>query len=101
MRQYRYMLFQNLDIDRLNECAEIFKGTHYFTNFTKRHQKTTTRTIDDIKISKVDLDDPHKKEFPDLHQTLSPIFVGIYGESFLWNMVRKMVRVLLMWQPIK
>ena len=52
MRQYRYMLFQDLDVDKLNDCAEVFKGTHNFTNFTKRFQKTTTRTIDDIKITK-------------------------------------------------
>ena len=93
MRQYRYMLFQDLDIDKLRECAEIFKGTHNFTNFTKRSQKTTTRTIDDIKVTKVDLEDYHKREFPNLHDTLSPIFIDIYGESFLWNMVRKMMRV--------
>lgn len=95
MRHYRYMLFQDLDIDRLRECAEVFKGTHNFTNFTKRFQKTTTRTIDDIKVTKVDLDDYHKSEFPNLHDTLSPIFVDIYGESFLWNMVRKMMRVFI------
>ena len=93
MRQYRYMLFQDLDIDKLRDCAEIFKGTHNFTNFTKRFQKTTTRTIDDIKVTKVDLEDYHKREFPNLHDTLSPIFIDIYGESFLWNMVRKMMRV--------
>ena len=93
MRHYRYLLFQDLDIDKLNEVAEVFKGTHNFTNFTKRFQKTTTRTIDDIKISKVDLEDYHKREFPKLHDTLSPIFIDIYGESFLWNMVRKMMRV--------
>ena len=28
-----------------------------------------------------------------MHDTLSPVFVDIYGESFLWNMVRKMMRV--------
>lgn len=95
MRQYRYMLFQDLDIDKLKEVAEMFKGTHNFTNFTKRHQKTTTRTIDDIKITQVDLDDYHKREFPNLHDTLCPIFVDIYGESFLWNMVRKMMRVFI------
>ena len=95
MRQYRYMLFQDLDMDKLQECAEIFKGTHNFTNFTKRFQKTTTRTIDDIKITKVDLNDYHKREFPNWHETISPIFVDIYGESFLWNMVRKMMRVFL------
>ena len=93
MRQYRYLLFQDLDIDKLNEVAEIFKGTHNFTNFTKRFQKTTTRTIDDIKITKVELDDYHKREFPNLHDTIAPIFIDIYGESFLWNMVRKMMRV--------
>jgi len=93
MRQYRYMLFQDLDIDKLRECAEIFKGTHNFTNFTKRFQKTTTRTIDDIKVTKVDLEDYRKREFPNLHDTISPIFIDIYGESFLWNMVRKMMRV--------
>lgn len=93
MRQYRYMLFQDLDIDKLRECAEIFKGTHNFTNFTKRFQKTTTRTIDDIKVTKVDLEDYHKREFPNLHDTISPIFIDVYGESFLWNMVRKMMRV--------
>ena len=87
------MLFQDLDIDKLRECAEIFKGTHNFTNFTKRFQKTTTRTIDDIKVTKVDLEDYHKREFPNLHDTISPIFIDIYGESFLWNMVRKMMRV--------
>ena len=80
MRQYRYMLFQDLDIDKLRECA-------------KRFQKTTTRTIDDIKVTKVDLEDYHKREFPNLHDTISPIFIDIYGESFLWNMVRKMMRV--------
>ena len=95
MRHYRYILFQDFDVDKLRECGEVFKGTHNFTNFTKRHQKTTTRTIDDIKITKVSLDDYHKKEFPNLHETLSPIFVDIYGESFLWNMIRKMMRVFI------
>ena len=93
MRQYRYLLFQDLDIDKLNEVAELFKGTHNFTNFTKRFQKTTTRTIDDIKITKVELDDYHKREFPNLHDTIAPIFIDIYGESFLWNLVRKMMHV--------
>ena len=95
MRQYRYMLFQDLDVDKLREVADVFIGTHNFTNFTKRYQKTTTRTIDDIVINAVELDDYHKREFPNLHETISPIFVDIYGESFLWNMVRKMMRVFI------
>lgn len=94
-RHYRYILFDDLDINKLNECADVFKGTHNFTNFTKRFQKTTTRTIDDIKISRPTLNDYHKKEFPNLHDTLSPIFVDIYGESFLWNMIRKIMKVFI------
>lgn len=94
MRQYRYLLFRDdLDIDKLNEVADVFKGTHNFTNFTKRFQKTTTRTIADIKISQPTLEDYHKRDFPNLHEPLTPIFLDIYGESFLWNMVRKMMRV--------
>ena len=30
-----------------------------------------------------------------MNKTYTPIFVDIYGESFLWNMVRKMIRVFL------
>ena len=98
MRWYRYVLFEkDLDIDLMNQVAEIFKGTHDFTNFTKRKQKTTTRTIDDIRISQVDLDENiYNKNSNWAHlNNYSPTFVDIYGESFLWNMVRKMIRVFL------
>lgn len=98
MRWYRYILFEpDLDIGLLNQVAEIFKGTHNFTNFTKRKQKTTTRTIDDIKISQVDLEENiHNKNSHWAHlNDYKPTFIDIYGESFLWNMVRKMIRVFL------
>ena len=99
MRWYRYILFEeDLDIDLLRQTAELFKGTHNFTNFTKRKQKTTERTIEDIRISKPTIDEADKNKnnnFAHLNKTYSPIFVDIYGESFLWNMVRKMMRVFL------
>jgi len=99
MRWYRYILFEkDLDINLLKEVAEIFKGTHNFTNFTKRKQKTTTRTIEDIRISSPLFDEADKNLNSDcahLNKTYSPIFVDIYGESFLWNMVRKMMRIFL------
>ena len=58
MRWYRYILFEeDLDIDLLRQTAEVFKGTHNFTNFTKRKQKTTERTIEDIVISKPTIDE--------------------------------------------
>ena len=99
MRWYRYILFEeDLDIELLRKTAEVFKGTHNFTNFTKRKQKTTTRTIDDIIITKPIIDESDRNrnnDFAHLNKSYSPIFVDIYGESFLWNMVRKMIRVFL------
>ena len=99
MRWYRYILFEeDLDIDLLRQTAEVFKGTHNFTNFTKRKQKTTERTIDDIIISTPTIEESEKNknnDFAHLNKSYTPIFVDIYGESFLWNMVRKMIRVFL------
>lgn len=106
-RWYRYVLFGNdLDIDRLREISKLFIGEHDFTNFTKRYQKTTVRTIDNIEISVPDIKPDerldmnfktnnfnNKQDFINLNQLYSPIFVDIYGESFLWNMIRKMMRV--------
>lgn len=99
MRWYRYILFEDdLDIDLLRKTAEVFKGTHNFTNFTKRKQKTTRRTIEEVVISQPIIDENERNknnDFAHLNKTYNPIFVDIYGESFLWNMVRKMIRVLL------
>lgn len=106
-RWYRYILFRNdLDINKLNEVARVFEGKHDFTNFTKRYQKTTVRTIDKINItsSNIKLDKRmfrnskannfnSNQDFSSLNETYTPIFVDIYGESFLWNMIRKMMRV--------
>ncbi len=97
MRKYRYILFdQGLDMEAIQKAANIFTGTHNFTNFTKRNQKTTTRTIDKIEIFKPTINENIKnknKNYPHLNTTYEPIFFDIYGESFLWNMVRKMMRV--------
>ncbi|MBQ6813380.1 MAG: tRNA pseudouridine(38-40) synthase TruA [Methanobrevibacter sp.] len=99
MRWYRYILFEeDLDMDLLRQTAELFKGTHDFMHFTKRYQKTTVRTIDDIKISTpvIDEDDKNKNSsFAHLNKSYTPVFIDIYGESFLWNMVRKMVRIFI------
>ena len=63
MRWYRYILFEeNLDMDLLRQTAEVFKGTHNFTNFTKRKQKTTERTIEDIIISRPAIDEDSKNK---------------------------------------
>lgn len=99
MRWYRYVLFnEDLDLSTLKGVANVFKGTHNFTNFTKRKQKTTTRTIEDIKITCPTINEDcknSKNSYAHLNNSYYPIFVDIYGESFLWNMVRKMIRVFL------
>ena len=82
-RHYRYILLEkNININLIKECAKIFEGTHNFINFSKRKQKTPTRTIDKINIIT-----------PEINNNNQPIFIDIYGESFLWNMVRKMARI--------
>lgn len=84
-RHYRYLLplIQDevpIDFDKMAEAAGLFRGTHNFINFSKRSERNPVRTIDEIKV----------KEERDLIQ------VDVVGESFLWNMVRKIVSVLLM-----
>ena len=82
-RRYCYLFPLNmdtLDFDNMVEASKMFKGTHDFTNFSKRNEKKPVRTIDKIEL----------KERKDLIQ------IDVVGESFLWNMVRKIVSVLLM-----
>jgi tRNA pseudouridine38-40 synthase len=83
-RHYRYLLplvpaDVYPDLNKMIEAAELFRGTHDFTNFSKKSDRNPVRTIDDIKV----------KKGADLIQ------VDVVGESFLWNMVRKIVSVLL------
>lgn len=83
-RHYRYLLPMIPDVmppnfNKMAEAAEVFRGTHDFTNFSKKSERNPVRTIKEIKV----------KEEKDLIQ------VDVVGESFLWNMVRKIVSILL------
>jgi tRNA pseudouridine38-40 synthase len=87
-RHYRYFFKDNfqedqLDIKSIEKLSKIFEGTHDFTNFSKRDQKSPIRKIDkiDVVISK----NPDKKSLK--------LYIDVFGESFLWNMVRKMMKV--------
>lgn len=81
-RHYRYILPNiGYDVDAIKEGAKKMIGTHSFHNLSKRDrtkEKSPIRTIYDIKIS--------ENEFY--------LTVDIIGESFLWNMVRKIVGAL-------
>jgi len=62
------------------QAAKLFIGTHDFRNFSKKSERNPVRTIEKMEIGK-------DKDL---------ICVDVIGESFLWNMVRKIVSVLLM-----
>ncbi len=71
---------EELDFDKMNEAMKFFIGEHNFRNFSKRHEKNPNRKIFDMNM-KVD-------------ENL--MVFTVEGESFLWNMVRKMVTSLIL-----
>jgi tRNA pseudouridine38-40 synthase len=76
-RAYRYILYSPEVVEeRARECSKLFMGTHDFSNFaTMESNKSPIRTVRTIDISK----------HGDLY------FIDISADSFLWNMVRKIV----------
>jgi tRNA pseudouridine38-40 synthase len=74
-RWYRYHLGKELDVNSMKSAASLFIGKHDFQNFCRESERSTIREIDSIKISR-------KGNF---------IYFDIRAESFLWNMVRRIV----------
>ena len=78
-RWYRYFLFNSgLDVDKMKKASELFVGVHDFSNFARIENKNPVRKINSLKIKE-------KGDF---------IIIDIKAESFLWNMVRRIVSVL-------
>jgi len=78
-RYYRYILFDDdLNLEAMNSAASKFEGTHDFTNFSKRIERNPIRKIESVKILE---DDDY-------------YLIDVVGESFLWQMVRKIVKVI-------
>lgn len=140
-KHYRYIFFEkDLNIEAMKKLAELFKGKHNFTNFSKKSQKSPIRNVNDIKVrnpvfsneiysqksgtpnyfksslryshdSKESVDFTKSKYFGELKNigkfnqnfedvslneaSYDSIFIDVYGESFLWNMIRKMMRIFL------
>jgi len=85
-RHYRYLMINedevdsnNFNLDKMIDAAMIFKGTHNFLNFSKRSERNPVRTMLEIQVINEG----------------NAIHLDVIGESFLWNMIRKMVTVLL------
>jgi tRNA pseudouridine38-40 synthase len=81
-RKYRYVMSrEQYDISKIRAASKILEGTHDFANFcTSVGNKSTVRTVErvDVRVS----------------GTLT--MIDIQANSFLWNMVRKIVAALTM-----
>jgi tRNA pseudouridine38-40 synthase len=83
-RHYKYVFFKDpydekvLNLKKMQDASKILEGSHNFQNFSKRCERTPTRNVKELKVSQ-------NKMFT---------IIDVVGESFLWNMVRKMVKVI-------
>ncbi|QUH26364.1 tRNA pseudouridine(38-40) synthase TruA [Serpentinicella alkaliphila] len=80
-RKYSYNVPEHLNIELMEEAANLLIGTHDFIGFSsvKKSNKSTVRTIEEISFIKED-------------KVLKIVFVG---DGFLHNMVRIIVGTLL------
>lgn len=85
-RHYKYVFFNDqydvngLNLKNMQNVSKILEGTHNFQNFSKRSERNPTRNIKHLTVSQND----------------DITVFDVVGESFLWNMVRKMVHVITM-----
>jgi tRNA pseudouridine38-40 synthase len=81
-RHYRYTIVNNddLNLDKIREASQIFQGSHDFSNFSKRSERNPVRKIDNVEINVND----------------NLLIIDVIGESFLWNMVRKISTALFL-----
>lgn len=70
----------SLDFKKMEEAMKYFIGEHNFRNFSKRHEKNPNRKIIDMNMKVEE----------------NVMVFTVVGESFLWNMVRKMVTSLIL-----
>jgi len=83
-RKYRYILSADgYDISKMREAAKLFIGEHNFLNFSKKdkkNQKSPVRNVEKL----------------DIRSQGSVIRIDIEANSFLWNMIRKIVSSLIL-----
>ena len=78
-KKYSYFLFKNFDTDVIQEACRLISGKHDFFNFCKIDR---TKTVDYTKKIEV-------KSFID-----DCIRLDFTGESFLWEMVRRLANAI-------
>lgn len=70
---------ENINVNKIREAMTYFVGKHNFRNFSKRNEKNPNREIISVDLKEYD----------------NVLVFTIVGQSFLWNMVRKMVTALI------
>jgi len=80
-KDYVWWVKSPLDLERMEQCAQVFVGKHDFHNFTERpgEQGSTLVVVEDLRLKPVE----------DL------ILVRFAASHFLWKMVRRVVGVLV------
>ncbi len=80
-RKYYYYVKDKLDLIKMREVAEVFIGEHDFTTFTnaKSKKKSMVRNISKIEVVE-------KENYIDVFFT---------GNGFLYNMVRKLMTIII------
>lgn len=80
-RVYKYFLFNDgYDIKKIRSAAKLFEGEHSFHNFCILEARSAVRKIKKITVKR-------QGDF---------LVLTFYGESFLWQMIRRIVTALRM-----
>ena len=80
-RSYRYILYDNgYDIHAMRDASELLQGIHDFKNFTLEKNSSTIREIKSIAVRVLG----------------SFVIIDVAADSFLWNMVRRIVTGLML-----
>lgn len=88
MRRYSYFVYVPLDVEAMKQAATYLVGEHDFASFCSAHAQTltTVRTIYGIEIS---------SEGSEEYRSAGVIRIRIWGNGFLYNMVRIIVGTLV------
>lgn len=80
-RSYRYILYDSgYDIHTMRDVSELLQGIHDFKNFTLEKNSSTIREIKSIAVRVLG----------------SFVIIDVAADSFLWNMVRRIVTGLML-----
>lgn len=78
-REYQYILYRGtLDVRLMQQASDLLRGTHDFRNFSREKKRSTVREIITSSI----------------RATGNTIIVTVVADSFVWQMMRKIVTAL-------